>query len=127
MSIHSLPTEITCACCWDDINEKNYVEYKSSKDSDWLASGYCETCINQMLDTQWETYTNGLAKTTCKAEQRRLLTRGPPINLRDSKVLPCPDDGEVYSLWFMSDNNEHSARLKGSLIGEVIFKNTIII
>ena len=65
-------------------------------------------------------YTTSLAKTTCKAEQRRLLAKGPPINVSDPKALLCPDGGEVHSLWYMSDGSERSAKLEGSFEGEVI-------
>eukprot|EP00596_Hydrurales_sp_CCMP1899_P001337 CAMPEP_0119041888 /NCGR_PEP_ID=MMETSP1177-20130426/14160_1 /TAXON_ID=2985 /ORGANISM="Ochromonas sp, Strain CCMP1899" /LENGTH=105 /DNA_ID=CAMNT_0007008289 /DNA_START=231 /DNA_END=548 /DNA_ORIENTATION=+ len=68
--------------------------------------------------TQWSTYTTALEKTTCKAEQRRLLAKGPPINVSDTKALPCPDGGEVHTLWYMSDGLERSAKLEGSLTGE---------
>ena len=44
---------------------------------------------------------------------------GPPINLKDAKALECPDNGEVYKLWFITDGEEHSAKLDGSLEGEV--------
>lgn len=115
-----VPAELTCACCWDDITSSNYVEYKASESSEWLTSGYCMTCIEQLIETQWDQYVNGLANSTCKAEQRRLLNRGPPINIRDPKALPCPDDAEVFQLWYMIDNSTHSAKLKGSLEGEVL-------
>ena len=64
-------------------------------------------------------YTTSLAKTTCKAEQRRLLQKGPPINISDARALECPDGGEVHSLWYCSDGLEHSAKLEGSFEGEV--------
>jgi hypothetical protein len=47
-----------------------------------------------------------------------MLQAGPPINLKDKTALPCPDDAEIHSLWYMEDNKEHSAKLKGSLEGE---------
>lgn len=120
MSTHALPVVgATCMSCWDDIDGNNYVEYKAVENGDWLASGFCQVCVGYLLKTQWELYTSALAKTTCKAEQRRLLKAGPPINLKDVKALPCPDEGEVFSLWYMSDNAEHSAKLDGSLTGEV--------
>ena len=112
------PNDLTCACCWDDINTENYVEYKSDETSDWMTSLYCSVCIDHLLNTQWEIYVNTLAKTTCKAEQRRMLTKGPPINIGDQKALPCPNDGEVYKLWYMVSSEEKSAKLKGSLVGE---------
>ena len=112
------PPEGDCQCCWDDLGPETYVEYKTDEKSLWLASGFCENCIKHLLSTQYNNYTNGLAKSTCKAEQRRMLEKGPPINLCDKTALPCPNDGEVYMLWFMSDQQEHSAKLENSLIGE---------
>jgi hypothetical protein len=127
MSVHGIPVEgTTCACCWDDLTSENYVEYLPFSSSDengsskWLPSGFCESCIGHLQRTQFSLWTESLAKSTCLAEQRRLLRRGPPINLRDDKALPCPDNGEVSKLWFMSTpNEEKSAKLEGSLVGEV--------
>ena len=48
-----------------------------------------------MLKTQWELYRKRLETVNCKAEQRRLLERGPPINISDKTALPCPDTEEV--------------------------------
>ena len=111
-------------CCWDDMDSSNYVEYQGSENSEWFASGFCQMCIEHLLTSQWELYTNALKTTTCKAEQRRLLKCGPPINLKDVKALPCPEDGEVHKLWYMSNGEEKSAKLHGSLIGEVNFSNS---
>ncbi len=121
---HGKPTEgAACACCWEDLSDENYVEYRASAEGDWKPSGFCEMCIQHLIKTQWKTYKDGLAKTTCKAEQRRLLERGPPINLSDKTALPCPDgteggNAEAYSLWFCSDKQEHSAQLEDALTGE---------
>jgi hypothetical protein len=41
------------------------------------------------------------------------------VNISDKTALPCPDDGEVAALWFMSTGQEHSPKLEGSLVGEV--------
>lgn len=122
MSSHSTPQDgTTCQCCWDDITEQNYVEYKSSENGSWMPSGFCQMCIGELIKTQFEGYVNALKSTKCKAEQRRLLERGPPVNVFDAKALPCADNnnGEVHALWFMSDGQEHSAKLDGSLTGEV--------
>ena len=117
---HQTPLDgATCMSCWDDVDQSNYVEFRASESAVWTASGFCETCVGYLLKSQWEIYTSALAKTTCKAEQRRLLQSGPPINLKDAKALPCPDEGEVHSLWYMSDGEVHSAKLDGSLTGEV--------
>jgi hypothetical protein len=133
MSTHGTPTEgSTCACCWDDLTSENYVEYLPCSSSNeeissvhesenkWLPSGFCESCIGHLLRSQFSLWTESLAKSTCLAEQRRLLRRGPPVNLRDDKALPCPENGEVRKLWYMSTpNEEKSAKLEGSLVGEV--------
>lgn len=82
-SEHSQPEEgATCACCWDNVTAENYVEYKASADDSWHPSGYCLDCINILLKSQWQQYNDQVKTVKCKAEQRRLLTRGPPINLR---------------------------------------------
>ena len=119
MSGHAAPADgAACMCCWDDLSPETYVEYRSAEGGAWQPSGYCQTCIEHLLQTQWKTYKDALEKTNCKAEQRRLLSRGPPVNVSDAKALPCPDDGEVHSLWYMSDGQEHSAKLEGALEGE---------
>lgn len=116
---HASPEPGTaCASCWDDLAAESYVEFQAAEGGPWLPSKYCSTCVDYLLRTQWSVYTTALAKVTCKAEQRRLLERGPPINLRDPTALPCPDDGEVYALWFMGGNEIRSAKLEGSLVGE---------
>lgn len=87
---HSQPEDgATCACCWDDVNAANYVEYKASADDSWHPSGYCLDCINILLKSQWQQYNDQVKTVKCKAEQRRLLTRGPPINLRVRCRLSC--------------------------------------
>jgi hypothetical protein len=48
-----------------------------------------------MLKTQWDQYCKRLATVNCKAEQRRMLERGPPVNISDKTALPCPDTEEV--------------------------------
>ena len=123
MSHGTAATGSACACCWEDLSDENYVEYRASADGEWKASGFCQDCVGHLLQTQWKTYTEGLAKSTCKAEQRRMLEKGPPINISDKTAMPCPDgtekgNAEVHSLWYKSDGEEHSAQLEGALIGE---------
>lgn len=132
MSSHGTPTEgMSCACCWDDITGENYVEYLPYSSSEnnhhptWLPSGFCQTCLQHLLKTQFSLWTESLAKSTCLAEQRRLLRRGPPVNVRDDKALPCPNNEEVHKLWYSSTGSEHSAKLEGSLEGAVSLYYTI--
>jgi hypothetical protein len=122
MSDHESPKDgSTCASCWDDLSSGNYVEYRGEAAGPWLSSGFCQGCIEVLLKNQWAKYDESFRASTCKAEQRRLLLRGPPVRLSDKTALPCPGQGdhaEVHVLWFMSDGQEHSAKLEGSLEGE---------
>ena len=105
-------------CCMSDLDETNYCEQQAEQGGKWLPSGFCQICVTHLLKTQWPNYTKALAAVTCKAEQNRLLKRGPPINVSDKTAMPCPDDVEVHALWFMSGNEYRSAKLEGSLVGE---------
>jgi hypothetical protein len=122
---HPVPHDQQCACCFEDISSSNYAEYlpypheENQNHPQWLPSTYCADCIEHLLKSQWSLYTEALAKTTCKAEQRRLLTRGPPINLRDDRALPCPANDEIHKLWYHHGNVEKEAKLEYSLVGEV--------
>ena len=127
MSLHAstVPEGLSCACCWDDISAENFVEYlpypheENNSKPVWQVSKFCENCVEVLISTQWEKYTSALQNTTCKAEQRRLLTTGPPVNVKDDNALPCPGKGEVNLLWYMSTQQEKSGKLKDSLEGEV--------
>lgn len=120
----SAPTGQECACCMEDISAENFVEYlpfphEENPTPTWLPSLFCQTCVEYLLATQFKNFQDSWAKTTCKAEQRRLVTRGPPINLRDDKAMPCPGKVDIHTLWYMSDGEEREAKLLNSLEGEV--------
>lgn len=116
---HGVPVEASeCLCCLEPMTIDLYVEYKPLDESPWLVSGYCVECISSLIKMQWSKFVDGIKNSTCEAELRRMVSKGPPINLRDPKALPCPNDGEVALLWFGRDGECHSAKLAGSLIGE---------
>jgi len=112
------PDQNECMVCFGDIDNENYVEYQTDDNSKWFAALSCQMCIEYLIETQFNRYSELVKTTTCKAELGRLLKSGPPINLREPTTLPCPDDKEVHKLWYMSDNKERSAKLVGSLEGE---------
>eukprot|EP00349_Pseudokeronopsis_sp_Brazil_P008790 CAMPEP_0202972034 /NCGR_PEP_ID=MMETSP1396-20130829/32842_1 /ASSEMBLY_ACC=CAM_ASM_000872 /TAXON_ID= /ORGANISM="Pseudokeronopsis sp., Strain Brazil" /LENGTH=152 /DNA_ID=CAMNT_0049702029 /DNA_START=93 /DNA_END=551 /DNA_ORIENTATION=+ len=119
----SPPVGKECLCCMEDISAENYAEYlphahEENPNPSWIPAQYCQTCIEYLLQTQFQNFKDAWQKTTCKAEQRRLVTRGPPINLRDDKAMPCPGKVEINLLWYMSDGQEKSAKLLNSLEGE---------
>ncbi len=129
---HSIAEGGYCMVCCEDLTITNYAEYLPYPPEDgsvnemewekegWLPSPYCSNCIEtEFLPKQWGRWIEGFQKATCKAEQRRILTPGPPINLKDEKGMPCPNDGEVYKLWYSKDNAQKVAKLEGSLVGEV--------
>ncbi|CAM9715097.1 unnamed protein product [Ascophyllum nodosum] len=119
MAKHEKPTDgMECACCYDDIAEENYVEYRTGEGNDWLPSLFCEFCIMTLRKKQWPMYEESLAKATCKAQQKRMLGQGPPTHIYDKKALSCPEGESVHSLWFMRDGEIHSALLEGAPQGE---------
>ena len=66
------------------------------------------------LATGWKFFVERLTKATCAAELRRIMDKGPPINVRDKAAFPCENDSEeVYEFWYMSDGEVHSAKLFG--------------
>lgn len=118
------PAGKECMCCMEDLSAENFVEYlpfahEENPTPTWLPAQFCETCIEYLLQTQFKNFQDAWQKTTCKAEQRRLVTKGPPVNLRDDKALPCPGLVEIDQLWYMSSGAEKSAKLANSLVGEV--------
>lgn len=126
MSHAEPPSGLECACCMENISPANYVEYlpfpsEEEANPTWLRSVFCQSCVEYLQQTQFQNFKDAWQKTTCKAEQRRLITLGPPLNLRDDKAMPCPGKVEINLLWFMSDGKERTAKLNGSLEGEVRF------
>ncbi|KAG5187566.1 hypothetical protein JKP88DRAFT_235159 [Tribonema minus] len=116
---HSAPAEgKECMVCMDDIDMEKYVEYRVGAGGPWKPCGFCVTCVETLLATQWQKYVDQLAKASCKAEQRRLLDRGPPITIYDRNGLPCPEGQDVDMLWYGRDKQEYSAKLAGALEGQ---------
>lgn len=80
---------------------------------------YEQSVVEKLLSEQFEQYVERVKKTDCQAELRRLLASGPPIYLEDKHAFPLDEgDTHVVNLWFASDNQERSAKLKGAVEGE---------
>ena len=72
----------------------------------------------QLVDTQFEQYVCRVKTTDCQAELRRLLKSGPPIYVSDKHAFPLDEnDTHVCRLWFASDGQERSAKLRGAVEG----------
>ena len=71
------------------------------------------------MDTQFEQYISRVKTTDCQAELRRLLKTGPPIYISDKHAFPLfeENDTHVCRLWFASDGQERSAKLRGAVEG----------
>lgn len=101
-------------CCFDTFTE---VKYKDAPNGQWMDSKYCSSCIQHLIDTQWETYTDNIKTEKCKVALKRLIDTGPPINLRDSLVFPCSNErNEVYE--FLINGEIFSAKVKCPLSDE---------
>ena len=72
-----------CLVCYEDLTAENYVEYRVAPDAPWLAAKFCEECLQTLIDTKFEAYMSGVAKSTCEAELRRYMARGPPVYVED--------------------------------------------
>ncbi|CDJ67665.1 hypothetical protein, conserved [Eimeria necatrix] len=107
-----------CLVCYEDITEDNYCEYQAPGDSRWYPCFFCYPCVQQLQQTQFQRYCDGVSRSTCAKEQRALLTRGPPVNLWDAHAFPVADKSEIEQLWVAKDRRTASAKLDGSLTGE---------
>eukprot|EP00042_Codosiga_hollandica_P020969 m.70479 g.70479 ORF g.70479 m.70479 type:complete len:149 (-) comp50141_c0_seq1:124-570(-) len=116
-SAHAEPSG-ACMCCYDDLEAGNYVEYNTSDASPWLPSKYCSVCLQMLMDSKFESYVSAVAKSTCEAELRRLMLKGPPVWIDDPIGLPVGEGEHVHSLWFSEDNSIRSAKVKGALEGD---------
>ena len=84
--VHGKPCPgMTCALTWDDIDEEEYVEYRTSPSGTWHASKYSAMAVRSLLNTQFADYITNIEKasTVCAASVRRLVTDGPPVDLFD--------------------------------------------
>ncbi|KEG04563.1 conserved Plasmodium protein, unknown function [Plasmodium vinckei vinckei] len=113
-----VPDNLLCLICYDDINENNYIEYKTDENSQWHPSMFCMNCTGILIDTQYHKYVDNVQKSDCLKEQTSLLKMGPPINVKDKNGFPLSDGKEIHSLWYFCDKQVHSAKLDGSLVGE---------
>lgn len=142
MSVHGAPPDgLECLCLFEDIDASNYVEYRAFPSGVWRPAKFCESVVEQFLDTQFEKYMDDVEKASkdCAAAVRRLVVKGPPTHLSDPIALALDGtlkllkewttcfshlrthtDGEerIDLLWFSSSNTERSALLKGALVGD---------
>ena len=118
---HGTPTEgMECMCTMEDITveDQNYVEYQTAPSMKWHPALYAESVVQQLLDTQFDAYIEGVQKADCEAELRRRLGAGPPVYIADKHAMPVPEgDTHICQLWFQSDGAERSAKLQGAKEG----------
>jgi hypothetical protein len=85
-----LTPDFECLVSMEEINNENYVEYQTFPSHTWHTSYLSQAVVEQLLQTQFETYMNQIQSADCQAELRRLLARGPPIYISDPHGLPLP-------------------------------------
>lgn len=85
----------------------------------WKPALYEQSVVEQLLAEQFKQFIDRVKTTDCQAELRRLLEVGPPIYISDKHAMPLDDgDTHIIKLWFMSDNQERSAKLQGAVEGK---------
>ena len=107
-----------CLVCYEDVTPDNYCEYRVAPDRPWQPSKYCWECLERLMDSKFEAYVSGVANSTCEAEMRRYLTKGPPIYVEDNAGLPVGEGEHVDEIWVSSDDSVRSGKVKGALEGE---------
>ena len=90
MAQHAQP-QGECLVCYEELSADNYVEYRVGPDAPWLPAKFCETCLQTLLDTKFEAYISGVASSTCEAELRRYMAKGPPVYVEDPTGLPVQE------------------------------------
>ncbi len=104
-----------CSSCLNEIENKIF--YRDRKDGNWKSSPYCLDCINYFIKNSWKDYDERVRQETCKKSLERLISLGPPINIREPKGLPCDNErGEVYEL--LIDENIISSKVENALEGK---------
>jgi hypothetical protein len=90
MATHQSPAG-ECVVCYEDLTADNYVEYRVGPTAPWLPAKFCQECLQTVLDTKFEAYMTGVASSTCEAELRRYMLKGPPIYIEDPTGFPVAD------------------------------------
>ena len=122
-SVHGEPPEgLECLCTMEDITLElgNFVEYQTFPSLTWHPAKYEQAVVVQLLETQFTSFVDRVKTTDCQAELRRLLGAGPPVYISDKHAMPLPDNGDTHicQLWYASDNQERSAKLKDAVEGD---------
>ena len=106
-----------CKCCLSEINSNNYVLYKDNIESEYKSSFFCSDCVSILVETGWNTYISNVNNADCAAALKRLIEKGPPINLRDDYGVPCDNENNEVVIFYFGDGIK-SAKLNGSLVGD---------
>jgi hypothetical protein len=101
---------IACKICFEDIADESIVKYRLSEIDKFKTFDYCNECLEDLMNTQWEKYITNLKKVDCEKSLLSLVKDGTPTNFRDNCI---EDNREIYE--FQCNNKIFSAKLKGSL------------
>jgi hypothetical protein len=97
MAQHARPSG-DCLVCYEELTDDTYAEYRVSAASPWLPAKFCTDCIQTVLDTKFDAYINGVANSTCEAELKRYMIKGPPIYIEDPTGFPVQDGMFTYPI-----------------------------
>ena len=90
MSAHGSPSG-DCLVCYEEVTAENYVEFRVRQDAPWQPAKFCQDCTQMLLDSKFEAYISGVEKSTCEAELRRYMIKGPPVFIEDPTGFPVGD------------------------------------
>lgn len=101
---------ISCKICFEDISDESIVKYRLSEIDSFKIFDYCNQCLEDLINTQWEKYITNLKKVDCEKSLLSLIDAGTPINFRDNCI---ENNKEICE--FQYNDKIFSAKLKGSL------------
>ena len=101
-----------CSLCFDDISSETFVKYQQEQkqNQEWKPFAYCKECLGLLMESQWNTYIDGLRKADCEATLKKLIERGPPTHFRDPRI-----ENGSYLVSFMCNSDIISGKLQGPL------------
>jgi hypothetical protein len=108
------PPGLRCVIGDLDVTADNYVEFCTAPSMSWHPAQMAEAAVVALLDTQFETYLDGLTIDSTNAEElSAAMKSGLREWINEPRGLPIPEgDTHVCALWFASDPRvERSAKL----------------
>ncbi|KAK8803737.1 hypothetical protein WA158_001431 [Blastocystis sp. Blastoise] len=112
---HTVPTELECPICMENITKDNYIEYRISENSPWIPCQACDDCIEIIRSGAMKRYLHDLLHADCRRSQLRVLHKGPPYYLDMSEVFPNLESCPIKEIWHSKNDTITSGKVDDAL------------